>query len=223
MKPYKIITHSEPRSPSAEAFRILRTNVFCSASEQGIKKILVTSPGPGEGKSTTLANYTVTLVQGGKKVIVVDTDLRKPEQHKLFGLPLRDGLTDHLAGRLPLDAVLKPTFLDNLSVIPAGAIPPNPSEMLEQDAFKDLVAELEQRADFILFDSPPVLAFTDAAVIAGKMDGVILVLKAGINPRTALRAKEALENARANILGTVLNNASCDFDKSYYYYYSNTM
>ncbi len=215
-----LITHHDPKSPVAEAFRTLRTNIQFASPDQEIKTVLITSAGPSEGKSTINANLAITMAQAGQNVILVDADMRRPTQHKIFELTQAPGLTNILMKREGLDGGIKKTPIENLSIITSGPVPPNPSELLGSKAFKDLMGELKERADMIIFDVPPVGAVTDAQVIAPQMDGVFLLINAGVANRELVKgAKSLLEKVGANILGAILNNVSSKDGYGYYYYY----
>ncbi|MDN5293587.1 MAG: protein-tyrosine kinase [Eubacteriales bacterium] len=219
MKHEKLITHTNPKSPVAEAYRTLRTNIQFSSLDRPLKTIVVTSAGPGEGKSTIVANFAITLAQAGQRVILVDCDLRKPRLHKLFGIS-RNGLTNVLVGNLPIEEVLWPTAVPGLLLIPSGPLPPNPAELLGSQKMQNFIEQVSKMGDIVLFDTPPVIAVTDAALLASRVDGVLLVLRAGeVDRRMALQAKEALENARARIIGVVLNDVENSGGSGYYYYY----
>ena len=186
----------------------MRTNIQFSSVDKPIRSLLVTSSGPGEGKSTTTANLAVVLAQTGQRVIVVDTDLRRPVQHKVFGVPNNVGMTTALlAGEnVSLENYLQPTEIETLSVLTSGPIPPNPSELLGSHRMENLVSTLAQSADIVLFDSPPVLAVTDAVVMARHMDGVLLVADAGHTNQHALAlAAGELQKSGVNLLGVALN------------------
>ena len=173
--PRHLVAWLRTKAPESEAYRTLRTNIQFSSVDRPIRSLLVTSSSPGEGKSTTTANLAVVLAQTGQRVIVVDTDLRRPVLHKVFGVPNNVGLTNALlAGEnVSLDGYLQPTEIETLSVLTSGPIPPNPSEMLGSHRMEHLVSVLSQAADIVLFDSPPVLAVTDAVVMARHVDGVL--------------------------------------------------
>ncbi len=217
----RLIAHRHPKSPVSEAYRLLRTNLQFSGLNGRLRRILVTSPGPGDGKSTTLANLAVTLAQAGHRVVAVDADCRKPTQHKLFGVADRPGLTNLLVeGGDPAEAV-RQTPVPGLDILPCGPIPPNPSELLGSARTREVLDRLSATYDFILLDSPPAVAVTDAAVLAPLADGVILVLRAGETQNEQAReAKAILEKANAHLLGAVLNGVrSTGDDYRYYYYY----
>jgi capsular exopolysaccharide synthesis family protein len=215
-----LVTLTNPRSPVSEAYRTLRTNLEFSSLDKPIKTMVVTSPGLGEGKSTTLANLAVTLAQAEKEVILVDCDLRRPSQHEIFGLSNGVGLTTMVVD----DGAMKdPPLLDagvaGLRVLPSGPLPPNPSELVGSRRMGEIINVLGERSDIVLFDAPPIVAVTDAAVLASRVDGVLLVIKAGATKRDhARRAKALLEKVNAHVLGVVLNNIK--MDTSYYSYYT---
>lgn len=217
----KLVTAREPRSPIAEAYRVLRTNIQFSSVDDPTRTLMVTSPGPTEGKSITLANLAVVLAQSGRKVVVVDTDLRRPVLHRAFDVAKSHGLSDVILTSNPgLEEHLQATAMDNLWVLPSGSLPPNPAELLGSERFKGLIEELKERADVILFDSPPVLAVTDAAVLSTRVDGVLLINEAGRTRRQEARqAVEELQRVGANLLGVVLNRLSRRNGGYYYYYY----
>jgi succinoglycan biosynthesis transport protein ExoP len=219
--PEKLITIKHPRSIIAEAYRILRTNIRFSAIDKPLKTIVVTSPNPIEGKSVTIANLAVVMAQAGARVVIVDSDLRRPVIHKIFNLPNTEGLTNVLLQDRPLvDGYLQSTEVENLQVLSTGPLPPNPSELLSSQKMTDLIGNLKEEADVVLLDSPPSLPVTDAAVLASKTDGALLVTDAGNTRRgSAQRAKEDLMRVGANVLGVVLNKFSVRGASSYYYYY----
>ena len=213
-----LVTATHPRSPVSEAFRTLRTNIQFSSLERPIRTLLVTSTSAEEGKSTTLANLAVTFAEGGTRVIVVDADLRRPALHTLFGVPNNAGLTSlFIQENQPIPLV--DTAIPNLRLLPSGALPPNPSELLGSPKMDAIVEELKAQAEYVLFDCPPIVAVTDAAVLARKVDGVLLVVSAGRTKRDhAANAKSLLEKVNANILGVVLTNVKVE--ASLYRYYS---
>lgn len=215
----QLIVHEDPKSPIAEAFRTLRTNIQYAKVDGSVKTIVFTSTGPGEGKSTMAANAAVALAQAGKQVILVDCDLRKPVQHRIFGRRHR-GLTNILVEDLAAADVLQATEIDNLRIITSGPIPPNPSELLGSSKFLEIIEDLKAQADVVILDCPPVIAVTDACVLASKVDGVILVVGAGIvRPEMAQQAKELLTKAKGHLLGVILNRVEIEAEHAYYYYY----
>ncbi len=217
----RLITVKHPKSPISEAYRVLRTNLQFSSLDRPIRTLVVTSPNPTEGKSTTVANLGAVMAQAGKRVIIVDSDLRRPVQHRIFGVENREGLTEALLQpELLTDGQLKVTGVENLRLLNTGALPPNPSELLGSHRMGQLVERLKEEADVILFDSPPALAVTDASVLAMLADGVLLVLDTGRTRRSA--AKETAERLRqvgANVLGAALNRLKPGRSGYYYYYY----
>lgn len=218
----ELITHQDPKSPVAEAFRTIRTNLQFSALDSELRTIAITSAGPGEGKSTILANLAVALAQSDKKVILVDSDMRRPTVHKKFGIENTKGLTNLLINGLT-DEVLRDVGVPNLKVVTCGPLPPNPSELLGSKMMDKVIEFLKSHADMVLFDCPPVVAVTDAALLGRKLDGVILTVRLGVVQQDALvRAKSLLDNVQARILGMVLNGvtaASGGYGYYYYYYY----
>jgi len=220
--PRQSVTWLRTKSPESEAYRTLRTNIQFSSVDNPIRSLLVTSSSPGEGKSTTTANLAAVLAQTDQRVIVVDTDLRRPVLHKVFGVPNNIGLTTSLlAGEnLSLEDYLQPTEIDTLSVLTSGPIPPNPSELLGSHRMQHLIEVLTQAADIVIFDSPPVLAVTDAVVMGRQMDGVLMVADAGSTREHALaQATAELQKTGANVLGVALNRLDTRRGGYYYYYY----
>jgi len=209
------------RSSVAEAYRALRTSISFAGVDRPIRTLLVTSPGPGEGKSTTAVNLSYILAQAGMRVLLVDGDLRRPSLHKAFNLPNNAGLTTLLLSpTASLDEIAWATSVENLWVVTSGLIPPNPSELLGSHRMKDLVTHLGERMDIVVFDTPPVLAVTDPVALAPHTDGVLLVLEAGGTREPALRQTiEELSKVDARLLGVVLNKLQVSKAHGYYYYY----
>lgn len=213
----ELITIANPKSPVSEAYRTLRTNIQFSSLDKPLRTLLVTSSSPSEGKSTTVGNLGVTFAQAGYQVILVDCDLRRPSLHEIFSLENDVGLTSLAIGELPPTMPARDTSIPNLRVLPSGPLPPNPSELLGSQRMEKIIEILRSEADFVLFDCAPVLAVTDAAVLARKVDGVVMVVSAGKTKREhAAKAKVLLEKVSANILGVALNNAK--FDSTLYRY-----
>lgn len=211
-----LVTIKEPRSPLSEAYRTLRTNLSFYSLEKPLRSVVVTSPVMGEGKSSTVANLAVTMAQSGRKTVLVDCDLRRPSLHELFSLKAEPGFTDAILHNN--EPTLQETAVDNLWLLTAGTKPPNPADILGTPQVDALIAKLQETADIILFDAPPVNAVTDAAVLGAKVDGVLLVLSAGKTRREhAERAKEILEKAKVNIIGATLTNAPVDSSMEAYY------
>ena len=214
----KLITHSSPRSPVAEAYRQLRTNIQFASLDRPIKTLLVTSTSPEEGKSTTLANLAITIAQTGKSVILVDCDLRRPSLHQLFGLNNNRGLTGLVIDDTNKEIPFQDSGIASLRILSSGPLPPNPSELLGSLRMGEIIEQLKSQADYVLLDSPPIIAVTDAAVLATKVDGVLLVIKAGKTKRElAKRAKALLDKVNANLVGVVLNNVKLDANLHHYY------
>ncbi|WP_309722014.1 CpsD/CapB family tyrosine-protein kinase, partial [Armatimonas sp.] len=200
-----------------ESYRSLRTNLNFAAVGNSLRTMVITSSVPAEGKSTTAANLAMAMALDGKRVIIVDADLRRPSLHKLFRLESSPGLTDVLVGTHEVEEVIKSSGVDNVSVISAGSPPPNPAELLGSSKMIDLIEKLKSLADVVLFDSPPALAVADSIVLAGRTDGVLLVIGYGETKKANSRkAVELLNRANARVLGTVLNRI--EGPSSGYYY-----
>ncbi|MBC8185896.1 polysaccharide biosynthesis tyrosine autokinase [candidate division KSB1 bacterium] len=217
----RLITHLAPKSPVSEAYRSLRTSIQYSKTDTPLKSIVFSSPGPKEGKSTTVVNLAITIAQMGTKVLLVDTDLRRPVIHSIFDLDKSKGISNYLVGRISLEEAIMETDIDNLFVMPSGTLPPNPSELLGSKAMKKCINDLKDRFDLVLFDSPPIMAVTDAVVLSSEVDGVVLVIKEGQTKRDSVsRCNDILKNMPNRILGAVMNGINVDgFYGSYYYYY----
>lgn len=217
----KLVAIGDPKSPVTEAYRTLRTNLqFALQSDKKCKKILLSSSTPQEGKSTTLTNLAVIMAQAGKKTLIMSCNLRHPSVYKIFGIKKKPGITDILSGGLNWRDVIQDPGVDNLKILTSGPYPPNPSELLSSKEFDLLVEDLEKEFDIIIFDSPPILPVTDAAVLASKVDGVLMVYFVGKAAREALlRAKVQLANVNANIIGLVLNDIKAEGKLAYTYYY----
>jgi capsular exopolysaccharide synthesis family protein len=215
-----LVTLSTPRSPVSEAYRTLRTNLQFMSPDKPLQTLLVTSSGPEEGKSTMLANLAVAMAQGEKKVILVDCDLRRPTLHKLFGLAHGQGLTTMMVDEKALsNPPLQETGVPGLLLLASGPLPPSPSDLLGSRRMDRALALLKERADIVLLDSPPVMAVSDAAVLATKVDGVLLVVSAGQTKRDSVQAAKAkLQQVSANLLGAVLMNVPLDASLQQYYY-----
>ncbi|ALC89188.1 capsular biosynthesis protein [Bacillus sp. FJAT-18017] len=215
----KLITKLDPKSPISEQYRTLRTNIQFSSVDEEIKKIMVTSSGPGEGKSTTTANLAVVFAQQGKSVLLIDADLRKPTVHYSFNLTNTIGLTNVLSHQVNLEEAINETDVKGLYVVSSGPIPPNPSELLGSRMMDSFIKEAEGKFDIIMFDTPPVLAVTDAQILSNKCDGTILVVSSeNTEIEQAVKAKELLTTAQAKVLGVVLNNRKFEKNQQYYYY-----
>lgn len=218
----QLIINDKPRSPIAEAYRAFRTNLQYSKVDGQLKSILFTSSGPSEGKSITAANTAIALSQGGAKVVIVDCDLRRPVQHLIFGR-VATGVTNVLKGNGTVIDHLQDTDIRNLRILASGPIPPNPSELLNSNKMVDILSTLGTQADYIIIDTPPVLPVTDTCVLASKVDGIIMVIGAGVvRPAEAQRAKAALAQVNGLVLGVMVNrvkNHEIVSDYSCYYDY----
>lgn len=217
----ELVAHVDPKGAAAEAFRVLRTNLQFMGLDAPLKSLLVTSAAPSEGKSTVAANLAVSFAQAGQNVCLVDADLRKPRLHKIFGAENWRGLTTAVMNQNGIEADLQFSGIEGLMLLTSGPIPPNPAELLGSGRMQALLGELEQRFDVVVLDSPPVLAVADAVVLAPRVSGVILVVRAGQAARQQVkRAQEALLAVKANLLGVVLDGVKNE-DRSggYYYYY----
>lgn len=214
----------EPKSAAAEAYRALRTNIQFASPDKPVHTILATSTSPDDGKSTTIANLAITFAASGSNTVLIDADLRRPHLHTIFGLSNEAGLTTLVAemsrrkdGTMP-SLPLQTTQVDNLKVLTSGPVPPNPAEILGSKRMAEILEALKGQAEYILIDTPPIIAVTDAAILSPRVDGVLLVVNAGKTRRDlAIKARDLLQQINANILGVVLNNAQ--IDKSAYAYY----
>lgn len=215
--PIPLIAYSNPRLQISEQFRLVRTNIQFASVDNEVKSIMVTSPEPADGKSTTAANLAIVLAQQEKKVLIVDTDLRKPSVHLTFHLSNNYGLTNVLTRVVPLEDAISDTYIKNLHVLPSGPIPPNPSELLSSHAMELVMNKLGEWFDYVIFDTPPILAVTDSQIMANKCAGVILVVASGKTTKDmAIKAKQLLERANSRILGVVVNGVKSK--KNDYYY-----
>jgi capsular exopolysaccharide synthesis family protein len=217
-----LITHINPKSPISEQYRTIRTNIQFASIDKEVKTLMVTSSGPGEGKSTTVANLAVVLAQQGKRVLLIDGDLRKPTVHYTFKVSNIYGITNVLTRQTTLKDTVVTTKIPKVDVLPSGPVPPNPSELIDSKSMNDLIEEAKTLYDYVLFDTPPIIAVTDSQLLAHRVDGVILVVSSGKTQiEGAVKAKELLENANAKILGTVLNAKEMKNENYYYYYGAN--
>lgn len=217
--PY-LISSDRPKSPTAEAYRALRTSIRFISLDENIRKLVVTSPAAADGKTTTSANLAITMAQAGQRVILVGCDLRRPRIQEFFGASNSVGFTSLLLGEHTLDEALQhPVQNDGVILLPSGPVPPNPSELLASGEAGRVIDQLTERADMVILDCPPVLPVTDAAVLAGQADGVLLVTSAGITMRRdTRRSLEILHRVDARVIGAVLNRAT-EVDAYAYYRY----
>lgn len=212
--------HREPKSLIAECTRSIRTNLLFMSPDKPFRRMLVTSSGPQEGKSTTVINLAIAMAQSGSKVLIVDTDMRRPRLHKAFGVPNDVGVSSLVVGEGRIEDAIKTTDVPGVYVLPCGPVPPNPAELQHTRAFSELLEELSRRFDKVILDSPPVGAVADAVVLATQVDGVVVVLKAGqTNADVALRTVRTLRDVKANIYGGILNDVNLKHSKYGDYYY----
>jgi len=218
------ITITHPRSPVTEAFRTLRTNIQYASVDRKIHSLLITSPSPAEGKSTVAVNISVVLAQNGRSTVVLDADLRRPRVHKVLGIPNLKGLSNlFVLNQFKLEDYLQSSSIENLRVLTAGDLPPNPSELLGSEKMQVILSTLKDVAENAVIDSPPVMAVTDSAVLAPKVDGVLLVMKPGETQLAiAKKTVEMLRRGDVHLLGVVLNEVNLRHSRYYYkgYYYS---
>lgn len=213
----QLVVLNNPNSVQAEGYRGLRTNIEYSSFDTKIKTLLITSSQPTEGKSITTANLALAYSSAEKKTLIIDCDLRKPTQHKKFGIVNNIGLSDVLVGNKGLVVAIQ-NIGENLDILPAGSLVPNPAELVSSQAMTDLIEKLKSQYDFIVIDSPPVLVVSDAQTLATKVDGVVIVAKANFSKKSSIKnAKKILELVNANVIGTVLNFK--DKVKGYYGHY----
>jgi capsular exopolysaccharide synthesis family protein len=215
-----LMVHMHPKSAVAECLRTVRTNLLFMSPEKPLKTILVTSSGPQEGKTTTATSLAITMAGSGSRVLLVDADMRRPRIHRIFRVVNSSGLSSIIVGEGDLGGSVRATEVPNLHVLPCGAIPPNPAELLHTDAFQRLVAEMAMRFDRVIIDSPPIGPVADAAVVATHVDGVVVVVRAGQTSREAAsRGVRQLKDVNARVLGAVLNALDPDAHRYPYYQY----
>ncbi|MTD38452.1 polysaccharide biosynthesis tyrosine autokinase [Erwinia sp. CPCC 100877] len=218
-KAVSLITLTDKASPISEQYRTIRTNIQFAMVDQELKTLVITSSGPSEGKSTTSANLAIVFANSGKRVLLVDADMRKPTVAKTFSIDNSRGISTLLGNReMLIKHVIRASGVDNLSLMTSGPKPPNPSELLESNRMTDLIEELKRQYDLVIFDMPPVVAVTDAQIVASKTDGTIMVVRENVAKRASLlKAKSLLEMVDANILGVVYNGSKNVVDQAYYY------
>ena len=216
-----IISYNNPKSVISEQYRTIRTNIEYSNVDQDKKTILVTSSDKNEGKTTTVSNLAVSFANLNKKILLIDCDLRNPSIHKMFRLNNIYGLTDILAKDRAVDKCIQETELENLYVLTAGAIPPNPAEILSSEKMKNLIEDLKNIYDYIFIDTPPIGLVTDAGVLSSFTDGVVLVVKSeSVEKKYLEETKKKLDAVDARILGAILNSYKSEQkDYNYYSYY----
>ncbi len=221
MNSKNLITLNEPHSLVSESYKMFRTNLNYVNIDQENKVVLFTSTTSEEGKTTSIANTAISIAQTGKKVLLVECDLRKARVHEVFNMAQAPGLTNLLADKKVLSEVVKPLKdLQNLHILTSGPLPPDPSEMLSSHTFEMLIEGAKAEYDTILIDAPPVLTVTDAAILSKLVDGVILIVAMKETKKEAAKkAKKALEQVGANILGVLITKAEINKKSAYYYYY----
>jgi capsular exopolysaccharide synthesis family protein len=221
----ELVTLSDARSGGAEAYRTLRTNLLFSAAVHALHRIVITSPGPEEGKSTTAANLAIAFAQQGHRVLLVDCDLRRARIHRIFDDSNLPGLTSVLVSGEDISNAIKPTRIDGLMILPSGPLPPNPAELLGSPQMRALLDKLSETYELLILDTPPLLAASDAAIVSRMTDGALVVVRAGRTERSAVQAAvQQLATVGARVLGTVLNDPDAEVPKyaRYYgYYYNN--
>jgi capsular exopolysaccharide synthesis family protein len=217
-----LFCHDNPKSSAAECCRSIRTNILFMSPDKPPRRLLVTSASPQEGKTTVAISLAITMAQSGSRVLIVDTDMRRPRVHRAFGLRNDEGISTAILGARPVLELIQPSRVPGLDVLPCGPIPPNPAELVHTDRFREIVAELSAKYDRVVFDSPPVIAVTDPVVLTRHVDGAVLVIKSLVtNRRSARYAARQLQDVGGNILGAVLNDVDLENRRyGYYYYYT---
>lgn len=216
----RLVVQANPKSTISEQFRTIRTNLQFSMVDHQLKTMTVTSAGPASGKSLMSANLAATFAQENQRILLVDSDLRKPTIHKIFNLRNFKGLSTLITEDEMFDQVIQATEVPNLFVMPSGPVPPNPSELLRSAKMDQVIDQLKGHFDMVVFDTPPVLAVTDAQIVATRTDGTLFVVPKGEVKKDQVRkSAELLKNVRANVLGFVMNKVEKN-DDSYYYYYA---
>lgn len=214
-----VFVHNYPKSSVAECCRSIRTNLHFMSPDKELNRLLVTSAGPREGKTSTAVSLATVMAQSDRKVLLLDTDMRRPRIHKALGLRNDVGLSNLILGEVDYDEAIQATVVPNLYVMACGPIPPNPTELMHTERFREITDELARRFDRLLFDSPPVIAVADALILAGEVDGVLFVVKAGQTSKDVVkRAKQQLEATNAPLLGAILNDLDLE-DRAYRYHY----
>jgi non-specific protein-tyrosine kinase len=212
-----LITLTDPQSTISEAYRTLRTNLSFYSLDAPLRSLVVTSPAVGEDKGESIANLAVTMAQSGRKTLLIDCDLRRPVLHEFFGLSKDDGLTNMILNDAE-QPPLQQTNVENLDFLASGPKPPNPADLLGSKKVDQLIINMTEQYDFVLFNAPPVVAVTDATILGAKVDGVLLVITAGKTRRDhAEKAKEMLEQAHVRVVGVALTNAPKDSSLGDYY------
>jgi capsular exopolysaccharide synthesis family protein len=218
--PKALITEADPRSPASEAYRTLRTNIQFAGLDERCRSIVITSATAGEGKTTSAANFGVVSAQAGSRVCLIDSDLRRPALHRVFGCENVRGLTTALVEGLPLAEVAQPTRIPNLWLLTSGPLPPNPAEMVASKRMRELLEGAAAVFDLVVCDSPPVIAVSDGVNLSAQCDGVIMTVRVGmVSHEVVRRAIEQIEAVKGRILGVLLNSVNLSRDGYYYPYY----
>jgi capsular exopolysaccharide synthesis family protein len=210
----------DPKGQVAESCRSIRTNLLFLSPDKPLASLVVTSPGPQEGKTTTAVNLAITMAMAGTRVLLIDTDLRRPRIHRSFAIQNDVGISNVIVGDMPLEKAIRTTEVPNLEVLPCGPTPPNPAELLHTTRFRHLLAEAGSRYALVILDSPPISVVTDPAIIANLTDGAILVVRGGRTTREAVAfSRRQLADAKARILGSIINRVDLSARGYYYHYY----
>ncbi|HGO3281203.1 TPA: type 8 capsular polysaccharide synthesis protein Cap8B [Staphylococcus aureus] len=215
-----LFVYEKPKSTISEKFRGIRSNIMFSKANGEVKRLLVTSEKPGAGKSTVVSNVAITYAQAGYKTLIIDGDMRKPTQNYIFNEQNNNGLSSLIIGRTTMSEAITSTEIENLDLLTAGPVPPNPSELIASERFKELVDLFNKRYDIIIVDTPPVNTVTDAQLYARAIKDSLLVIDSEKNDKNEVKkAKALMEKAGSNILGVILNKTKVDKSSSYYHYY----
>ena len=215
-----LVAHIDPKSAAAEAYRTLRTSIQFAGLDHKCRSVVITSSSPGEGKSTTVANFGVVLAQADTRVCLVDSDLRRPTLHRIFGLGNARGLTSALLEGAPFSALAQPTAIPKLFVLTSGPLPPNPAELVGSNKMREALEAAGAEYEMVLLDSPPIVSVADAIALSAVTDGVVLVVQAGKVPHEVIRRAAAqIESVKGRILGVVMNSVNLKRDGYYYDYY----
>ena len=218
METITLIADRDAKSPVAEAYRTIRTNIQFSNIGQELKTIIVTSATPNEGKSTTISNLAAVMAQAGHKVLLMDCDMRNPTQHKIFKMTNK-GLSNCISANEAVQTLIQKTGIENLELLASGPVAPNPSELLGSHRMEQILEQLKPDYDYILIDTP-IMPVTDAAVLSGKVDGLVMIISSGdVTPAVAKEAKQRLLQAGTHILGVILNKVEMAHTHGYGYYY----
>lgn len=213
-----MITIERKNKLVSEQFRSIRSNINFASINSEFRSLVITSASSGDGKTITASNLAIVFSQEGKRVLLVDADMRKPDVHHIFHLPNHSGLSNYLVGQIGMDEMIRKTYITNLDIITSGAIPPNPSELLSSEQMKQFLIIAKAEYDVVILDTPPILVVTDATLIANQCDGTVLVVRAKKNEMKDIeKIKEQLSFAGANLVGAILNGKKQKKDSSYYY------